>query len=96
MSKKNKFKDPHASREAEKYNNPIPSREYILDLMQAQEGSSWKFEKLCQQLNIHDDEQLSALEKRIKAMLRDRQLIQNKKGLLSIPEPSELIAGKGH
>ena len=34
MSKrKSPFKDPFAAREAEKYENPIPSRELILELL---------------------------------------------------------------
>ena len=33
MSKKGKTADPHAAREAERYDNPIPSREVILELL---------------------------------------------------------------
>ena len=33
MAKKGKIADPHAAREAARYDNPIPSREVILDLL---------------------------------------------------------------
>ncbi|EKD70073.1 MAG: hypothetical protein ACD_46C00650G0001, partial [uncultured bacterium] len=33
MVKFNKKKDPHADREAQKYEHPIPSREYILEYL---------------------------------------------------------------
>ena len=33
MAKKGKIADPHAAREAERYDNPIPSREAILALL---------------------------------------------------------------
>ena len=33
MAKKGKIADPHAAREAARYDNPIPSRELILDLL---------------------------------------------------------------
>ncbi len=32
MAKKGKIADPHAEREAAKYDNPIPSREVILEV----------------------------------------------------------------
>ena len=35
MSKKGKIADPHAEREAARYDNPIPSREAILELLNA-------------------------------------------------------------
>ena len=34
MSKTPKSKDPHAKREAQNYANPIPSREYIIQLLE--------------------------------------------------------------
>ena len=33
MAKKGKIADPHAQREAQRYENPIPSREAILELL---------------------------------------------------------------
>ena len=37
MAKKGKIADPHAAREAARYDNPIPSREVILELLTAAE-----------------------------------------------------------
>ena len=49
--KKTKIKDPHAKREAKKYDNPIPSREFILDYL-GETGSPISYDKLGKALNL--------------------------------------------
>ena len=73
--KKEVIKDPFAQREAEKYPNPIPSREYILDVFQKY-GVPLNFNQLKKELKIHDQVQKIALKRRLKAMVRDGQLIK--------------------
>lgn len=66
-------KDPFAEREAEKYSNPIPSREYILDIFTSI-GSPLKFNQLKKELALNGEQKEAALRKRLRAMVRDGQL----------------------
>src|SRR5690348_385926 len=86
------FHDPHAAREAQRYENPIASREAILDLL-AQYGEPVKAEAIAHALHIRDERSLDALDKRLRAMLRDGQLLQNRVGELAPARKLDLIAG---
>ena len=58
MSKKSKSpKDPHAAREAEKYDNPIPSREFIMDLLEKR-GQTMSRKEIASVLKLKDDDSL--------------------------------------
>jgi ribonuclease R len=93
MSRKSRINDPHADREAAKYDSPIPSREFIIDLLQ-EDNSAWSFNKLCKMLQLHEEEQEIALLRRLKAMMREGQLTENDQGLFILPDRTALIAGK--
>ena len=69
--------DPHYLREAEKYESPIPSREHILSFIQKRPKSK---RQLFELLSI-EDEQKKAFERRLRAMVRDKQLSCNKSGV---------------
>ncbi|MCG8392347.1 MAG: ribonuclease R, partial [Pseudomonadales bacterium] len=96
MPSKKRYRDPHADREAEKYENPVPSRELILDVLNDQ-GKPLSFEEIRDLLGVDEDGEVG-LERRLKAMLRDAQLVQNRKGLLGPISRMDLIAGRvqGH
>ncbi len=96
MTSKKRYSDPHADREAEKYENPVPSRELILDVLNDQ-GKPLSFELLAQLLEV-DEEGEVGLDRRIKAMLRDAQLVQNRNGKVGVVSKMDLIAGRvqGH
>jgi len=72
--------DPFFDREAEKYENPIPSREYILDLISKRPRSKHQLFDL---FDIEDHSK-KALANRLRAMVRDKQLSCNKKGVYKI------------
>lgn len=93
MRKKSLFKDPHSGREAAKYDNPIPSREFIIDIIQ-NEDAVWTHNALLHRLQLTDDEQQIALSRRLKAMVREHQLAVSRKGIFSIPDQQQLISGK--
>lgn len=59
--------DPFQEREAEKYANPIPSREFILEHLTKREKPASR-EELAVELNIEGEEQLEALRRRLRAM----------------------------
>src|SRR5690606_27325844 len=99
MSKKNRrYRDPHAAREASKYERPVASRELILQVLN-DEGRPLTRDQLEVLLQIGDDEQdREALRRRLKAMLRDGQLVENRRGQYGIVERMDLIPGRvqGH
>lgn len=96
-SNKNKrTSDPHADREASRYETPLPSRELILTTMTDQ-GVPLSVEQLYVLLDISDDER-DIFNKRLNAMEREGQIIQNRKGALCIADKLDLISGviQGH
>ena len=88
--------DPHADREASRYETPLPSRELILFNMSDQ-GIPLSVEQLYILLDISDDER-EIFNKRLNAMEREGQIIKNRKGALCIADKLDLIAGvvQGH
>lgn len=97
MVKYKKKKDPFADREAEKYENPIPSREYILEYL-AEKGQPATYEDIHDDLGMKSDEESEALRRRLIAMARDGQLLRNRKGAYGPLDKMEVIAGRviGH
>ena len=69
--------DPHYDREAEKYESPIPSREHILSFIQEKPRTKNQLFDLLSLI----DEQKKGFERRLRAMVRDKQLSCNKNGL---------------
>jgi ribonuclease R len=101
-SDKNKTKqnkrssDPHAEREAGRYDTPLPSRELVLTTM-SEQGIPLSVEQLYLLLDIGEDERL-IFNKRLNAMEREGQIIKNRKGALCIADKLDLISGviQGH
>jgi ribonuclease R len=89
--------DPEAAREAEKYENPIPSRELILQHL-ADRGSPASREELADEFGLASEEQLEALRRRLRAMERDGQLIYTRRGTYAPVDKLDLILGRvsGH
>jgi ribonuclease R len=101
VARKNKrrsqSKDPYHAREAKKYENPIPSREYIMESLQ-EGGVPMDFHGIAQLLGLEDDERLEALRRRLLAMERDGQLVRNRKNNYCLVNKRDLIVGRviGH
>ena len=99
MSKKKatlRNQDPHLAREQTRYENPLPSREFILDVL-AKEGVPLSRERLGELLEIDEGEE-EMFNRRLQAMERDGQLIRNRKGAICVPDKLDLIKGtvQGH
>lgn len=77
--------DPHHKRESEKYDNPIPSREYILSFVKKKPVTKHELYDL---LKV-DNYQKKPLTHRLRAMVRDQQLSCNRDGVY------RLYSGKG-
>ncbi|HET8706184.1 MAG TPA: winged-helix domain-containing protein, partial [Pseudomonadales bacterium] len=89
--------DPHAQREAEKYEKPIPSREFIISWLQTH-GKPAHHGEISRALQLDDHDQIEALRRRLRAMERDGQLHINRKGAYGLVEKMDLIKGRviGH
>jgi ribonuclease R len=88
--------DPFYEREAAQYEFPMPSREYILQTLEAA-GRPASFELLCELLDIGPHE-WDIFRRRLNAMEREAGLMRNRKGDYIVPEKASLIAGRvqGH
>jgi len=95
--RKNSSHDPFAAREAEKYENPIPSREYILDLLDSADQPV-THEQMCVMLKLTDEDQVEALRRRLIAMARDGQLISNRRDAYVRSDKIDVVRGRvqGH
>lgn len=90
-------KDPYAQREAEKYENPIPSRELILQLIE-HVGRPLLRKEIADEFTMESEEQLEALRRRLRAMERDGQLLFNREQRYCLVNNKDLIVGRiiGH
>jgi ribonuclease R len=97
MAKKKSYKDPHAAREASRYENPVPSRELILQVLNDQ-GRPMLADELMKHLKIDGEESQIGIERRLGAMIRDGQLVQNRKREFGVISRMDLICGRvqGH
>ena len=88
--------DPQFEREKAKYEQPLPSREYILQMLAAQ-GAPLQLGRLVELLDIQPFE-LEPFQRRLGAMARDAQLMQNRRGDWLIPDKADLVRGRvaGH
>ena len=89
--------DPHAKRESTKYDNPIPSREYIIEQLEAA-GQPMDRVAISALLGLSDENELEALRRRLRAMERDGQLMFTRKKEYALISKMDLITGRiiGH
>jgi len=92
-----RVRDPNLAREAKKYDNPIPSREFIMEQLAAF-GAPMRRDEIAECLGLSDEDQLEALRRRLNAMERDGQLVRNRRGSFCLVNKKDLIAGRviGH
>ncbi len=88
--------DPFFEREAARYDLPLPSREYVSQVL-ADEGRPVTFAELTGLLDIAATEQ-EMFQRRLGAMEREGQLMRNRKGAYILPERASLTPGRiqGH
>lgn len=91
--KSHKVTDPFAEREAEKYEQPIPSREFILSHLKKRKIPA-SYRELLEELNLSDEMGEVALRRRLKAMIRDGQLEKLKGGLFWPDGKRILVEGR--
>ncbi|NLU98155.1 ribonuclease R [Marinomonas sp. UCMA 3892] len=87
-----KINDPHMQREASKYDNPVPSREFILEFLATQNKSMGHLD-LCKEFSLTGEDEIEALRRRLIAMCRDNQMTSNQNDEYSPILESDLIEG---
>ncbi|MDD4977719.1 MAG: ribonuclease R [Gallionella sp.] len=98
MKKKNNLReqDPFLAREREQYENPLPSREFILQIL-TEQGAPMHEDELLDLLLITNEEE-DLFSRRLRAMERDGQIMRNRKRAICVMDKLDLIKGKvqGH
>ena len=87
------MKDPYYRREKRRYENPIASREMILGRMQDL-GEPVSFKRLAKELGLEERRDRDALKLRLQAMVRDGQLVADKRNVYAIAQKLDLFAGQ--
>jgi len=97
MPRKKRNQDPHHDRESRLYEQPVPSREFIIDTLREMD-KPLSFSQLLKALSIRSEADKEGMRRRVKAMLRDGQLFETKKGQLAPVDQASLIRGRvqGH
>lgn len=96
MPSRKKSEDPHAEREANKYADPIASREYILATLK-KANKPLTEAALIRTLDLLPEQEIP-LARRLGAMIRDGQLMRNRRGAYCLIDKMDLLRGRviGH
>src|SRR6185503_14057962 len=88
--------DPHLEREQSRYEHPLPSREYVLQVL-LEQGVPVAEDRLAQLLGVAQHE-MDAFVRRLAAMERSGQIMRNRKNAICVVEKLDLVNGKvqGH
>lgn len=85
-------RDPSARGESDKYENPILSREGLLKFLRDAVGPL-TLEDLAKALRLTAPDRMEALQRRLQAMVRDGQLLLNRRGGFAPAAQLDLLAG---
>ncbi|MCO6518596.1 ribonuclease R [Snodgrassella sp.] len=91
MKKKSdlRHQDPYLQRELQRYSNPLPSREWIIAVLE-KIGIPVRTAELAQKLNITKEETVF-FERRLNAMARDGQILINRRGAVCVANKLALV-----
>lgn len=89
--------DPHAAREANNYDNPVPSREFLKQRL-AEHGAPLTHEAMSDMLGLTEEDPREAVRRRMIAMARDGQVLKAGDGAFAPIDPADLLEGRvvGH
>ncbi|MGZ8230481.1 MAG: ribonuclease R [Burkholderiales bacterium] len=89
-------RDPFYERERTRYDEPLPSREYILETLYEQ-GVPVEEDDLARLLEVKRDER-QAFQRRLAAMERDGEIMRNRRNAICVVSKLDLIRGRvqGH
>ena len=84
-----RLQDPYLQREKQRYEHPLPSREWITEMLEDR-GVPLKTESLAILLDIAEHE-MPFFERRLTAMARDGQILINRRGMVCAAEKLALV-----
>jgi len=87
------LQDPQAQREASRYEKPIASREFILQIITDADHPIDQ-NTLADVLGLQDEDAREALRRRLNAMVRDGQLARNRRDCYALADQFNLIPGR--
>src|SRR5690349_4163982 len=89
-------RDPNYERERERYDEPLPSREFILDVLHEQ-GVPVTEDALAALLEVKGGER-TAFQRRLAAMERDGEIMRNRRNAICVTSKLDLVRGvvQGH
>lgn len=93
MVKRYRKIDPFLERESELYDNPVPSREFILQFFKEQK-KTFSLGKLIKAFDLKTEAEEEGLRRRVRAMERDGQLMVNRRGMYAMVDEMELMPGR--
>jgi ribonuclease R len=85
--------DPHADREAQRYEKPIASREFILQTITGADHPVDE-QSLADRLGLDEEDSREALRRRLNAMVRDGQLVRNRRDCYALADRFNLVPGR--
>lgn len=92
---KNPFKidDPEFAKQASQYEHPVPSRVALIQFLETHD-KLLKLEQIAEAIGIETDEQYIGLKSRLKAMVKDGQLIVNRRKRYGARSKMNFIQGR--
>jgi len=84
-------RDPETNTEAKKYKNPVPSRAYILEFLE-ERGGPTRLDDLVDAFELNPRER-TALSHRLSAMVRDGQVLPNRRDEYCLVDRIALVTG---
>ncbi|WED21597.1 ribonuclease R [Vibrio sp. JC009] len=87
-----KIQDQFADRESQKYENPIPSREFIIEFL-TEANVPMNRNDLFEVLGLSGEDQYEGLRRRLRAMERDGQLVFTRRQCYALPDKLEMVKG---
>ncbi|MGK0443785.1 MAG: ribonuclease R [Bermanella sp.] len=92
-----KLADPFAKREADKYDNPVASRELILETLE-HHPLPLTHMQLVEHLHVEGEDQIEAMRRRLIAMCRDGQLVEDRRRAYTPMSQVPILQGRvqGH
>lgn len=86
------FRDPYAARESKRYQEPVPSRESVVTLLEDSK-KPLSFSDMTQRMQVAASGE-QGLERRLAAMVRDGQLFKNRRGYYALSKNMQLMRAK--
>ncbi len=90
-------KDPYFEREKRKYEKPVASREYLAQVLK-EAGRAMGFMEICQRVDAQDEDSRIGIQRRLRAMEREGQVLFTRQKKYGLVENSDLVKGRviGH